>query len=148
MTSGLELVRAGLVGLRLPRAERRAAVAALGALALVVRALRSDGLAAAERRLAQLPRLLPMRDPVAPQRLAVLVRAVAKHVPRAECLAQSLVLARLVRDVGVDDVLVRIGVRPGEDALAAHAWVEQGGVVLNDEPDVAARFPVIETRRA
>lgn len=147
MTSGFELVRAGLVGLRLPRAERRAALATLGALVLVVRELRSGGLAAAERRLALLPRLLPTRDAVPPQRLAVLVRAVAKHVPRAECLAQSLVLARLVRDAGVDDVLVRIGVRPGEDALAAHAWVEQGGVVLNDEPDVAARFPIIDTRR-
>lgn len=138
--------RAALRALGLSRVERRAAVAALVALVATVDALAKGGLARAEQRLALLPRLLPRRAVIAPERLAVLVRATARHVPRAQCLAQSLVLARLVGEVSPVDVVVKIGVRPGEEVLAAHAWVEHGGVVLNDTADVAARFPVIETR--
>jgi len=142
----LGAVRAAVAALRLPRAERRAALAALTALAVAVRALSRGGLAGAERRLAAMPRLLPRRCAVSPARLAVLVRAVAKQVPRAECLAQSLVLGRLIVELGHRSVTVRIGVRPGEASLAAHAWVEVDGAVVNDAADVAARFPVIETR--
>ena len=142
----MSLARAAVTALRLTRAEQRAALAALVALIVSVRALSQGGLAAAEQRLAGLPRLLSPRAPLHPARLAVLVAAVAKQLPRAQCLAQSLVLARLVGEVSEVDVVVRIGVRPGEDALAAHAWVELGGTVLNDTGDVAARFPVIETR--
>ncbi|MBI1945880.1 MAG: lasso peptide biosynthesis B2 protein [Deltaproteobacteria bacterium] len=146
MTTPRAVVRAGVIGLRLPAGDRRAAMAALVALALVARALRRGGLAGAERRLARLPRLLPKQCQVTPRRLATLVSAVAKHVRGAECLAQSLVLARLVREAHPHDTVVRIGVRPGEGSLSAHAWVELGGVVLNDTDDVANRFPVIETR--
>lgn len=134
--------------LGLPRAELRAAAAALVALVVTVHSLATTGRAGAERRLRRLPRLLVGGFDVAAPRLAVLVRAVAKHVPGAECLAQSLVLARLLREAHPHDVVVRIGVRTGEGALAAHAWVELAGAVLNDGDDVAARFPVIETRAA
>jgi hypothetical protein len=139
-------VRAALRALRLPREERRAALAALVALLVTVDALGRGGRAHAERRLASAPRYPFGGLAVPPPRLAVLVGAVAKHVPGAECLAQSLVLARMVREAHPHDTVVRIGVRPGDGALAAHAWVEVGGVVLNDTDDVAARFPVIETR--
>lgn len=142
----LDAVRAAVAALGLPRGERRVALAALAALAVAVHALSRGGLAGAERRLAQMPRLLPRRCTVSPARLAVLVRAVAKHVPRAHCLAQSLVLGRLSVEAGHHEVVVRIGVRPGETSLAAHAWVEVDGAVVNDATDVAARFPVIETR--
>ena len=56
-------------------------------------------------------------------------RAAAWHPLRPNCLARSLVLVRLLRLRGLAADL-RIGVaKPGE-ALAAHAWIEHGGVAL------------------
>ena len=142
----MSLARTLQTACRLTVAERRAALAAFAGLALVRTALAEGGLAVAERRLARVPRLLPRRCAVSVGRLAILVGAVARRLPRAECLAQSLVLARLVAETGAPGVMVRIGVRPGENELAAHAWVEVGGAVVNDSDDVATRFPVIEAR--
>lgn len=72
-------------------------------------------------------------------------RAIAYGVRRANCLERSLVLWFMLQRRGVATDL-RIGVRrrPGADsgdrALDFHAWVERGGVVLNDVADVRARF--------
>lgn len=142
----MSVARAALTVLRLRPAECRAALAAFAGLAIVRAALAEGGLVVAEQRLARTPRLLPRRCALSSARLATLVGAVARRLPRAECLAQSLVLARLVAETGVPGVMLRIGVRPGDHELSAHAWVEVDGAVLNDADDVAARFPVIESR--
>jgi hypothetical protein len=85
-----------------------------------------------------------------PARLAALVwRASASCWPRPSCLAQALVLARrLARDGRAARVVV--GVTTERGRFAAHAWVEQGGDVLDREHDRLERFHVlgwIENRR-
>lgn len=74
--------------------------------------------------------------PVGPEDLAeaqavalAVHRAANWHPLRPNCLPRSLVLVRLLRRRGLAAEL-RIGVaKPGE-TLAAHAWVEHGGVAL------------------
>ena len=109
------------------------------------------------------------RDPGT--RCAVLAHAVdvaARNTwpwPVARCLARSLTLERLLRAEGLD-ARMRIGVRRREDesapadsesemppggaptALDAHAWVECGGRVVGDQPDVATRFTVLRPAAA
>ena len=68
---------------------------------------------------------------------AWLVNAAAYHVPyRASCLERSLVLWFLLRLRGIKSDL-RIGVLNRDHGFTAHAWVEIGGVALNDRPDIA-----------
>ena len=68
--------------------------------------------------------------------LAHALAGVARRVP-STCLHRALALVWLLRASGLTAVL-RIGVKPGNGALAAHAWVEHEGVVLLDED--ASRF--------
>jgi hypothetical protein len=56
-------------------------------------------------------------------------RAANWHPLRPNCLARSLVLVRLLRLWGLSADL-RIGVAKPDETLAAHAWVEHGGVAL------------------
>jgi len=52
------------------------------------------------------------------------VRRLARFVPRATCLTQSLVVLMMLRR-RKDPVILQIGVAKGEDGkLRAHAWVE------------------------
>jgi hypothetical protein len=63
--------------------------------------------------------------------------AMARRLPIGiTCLHRALALVWLLRTDGLAAAL-RIGVRPRDGALAAHAWVEHDGVVLLDE-DAAA----------
>jgi hypothetical protein len=55
-------------------------------------------------------------------------RALASAPARSRCLVQSLVLTRMLARRGIESSLV-IAVSPGR-RLAAHAWVESGGVEL------------------
>jgi hypothetical protein len=58
--------------------------------------------------------------------------------PRAaSCLFDSLALGRFLLLAGIHCELV-FGVRGGP--FAAHAWLEKGGVIINDEPDYCAGF--------
>lgn len=59
------------------------------------------------------------------------------------CLHRSLALWWLLRRRQIDSEL-RIGAQLDENELSAHAWVELDGEVLNDTPDVAARFRPFE----
>ena len=62
---------------------------------------------------------------------ADLVRGIeraARYLPGATCLPQSLALARLLRDSGIEAV-VRIGGIP-RTPFEAHAWVESNGIEL------------------
>ena len=74
------------------------------------------------------------------QTLGELVNIAARHTlgPRT-CLTRSLLLGWLLRRRGVASDL-RIGVRLNQGVLDAHAWVEYGGVPVNDQPDVGTQF--------
>lgn len=72
------------------------------------------------------------------------VRRAARPLPYATCLPQSLSLWWLLRRRGVESQL-RLGVRKEGGELKAHAWVEFGGVALNDRDDVRHRYAAFET---
>lgn len=122
--------------------QRRTAVLAWWLLPLVWLALWTWGLARLQAWLARKP--LPARAVAMPlKEVAGLGRAVniaARRTPLpATCLTRSLLLVWLLRRQGVDSAL-RIGVQLREGGFRAHAWVEQGGVPVNDRADVAADF--------
>lgn len=78
------------------------------------------------------------------QRVASVVAAAARNGPfRASCLEQSIALLWLLGRRGIPARL-RIGVRKQREELEAHAWVESGGVVLNDSADVSERYRPFE----
>ena len=66
--------------------------------------------------------------------------AVAAHIVPANCLQRSLTLWWLLHRRGIASDL-RIGVRRHGTQIAAHAWIELAGVVLNDRSDVARLYP-------
>ncbi len=70
---------------------------------------------------------------------SVIELAARHHLIRARCLHRSLVLAGWLRSDGLSSAL-RIGVRKESDGIAAHAWVEVGGAVVNDYPEAVATF--------
>ena len=70
---------------------------------------------------------------------SVIELAARHHLIRARCLHRSLVLASWLRREGLSSAL-RMGVRKETDGIAAHAWVEVGGAVVNDYPEAVARF--------
>jgi hypothetical protein len=61
-----------------------------------------------------------------------------RYVPGSTCLSRSLVLTWLLRGNGVA-ADVRIGVKTA-GGFGAHAWVENGGVALNDPQRPAERY--------
>jgi hypothetical protein len=61
----------------------------------------------------------------------------------ATCLRRSAVLWWLLRRAGLDAQVV-LGARKEEGRFEAHAWVEAGGAVLNDRPDVRQFYAVFE----
>lgn len=81
--------------------------------------------------------------------LGELVNAVARHSPLpAACLTRSLVAEWLLRRRGIDAQL-RIGVQRTAAGIAAHAWVESGGIPVNDRDDIADSFtPFAELTQA
>lgn len=82
------------------------------------------------------------------QGTARLVHSAAQWSPlRGSCLAQSLVLCRLLRGQGLAAEL-RVGMTRTEGRFEAHAWVEHGDVVLNDRQDVGQRFAAFESLNA
>ena len=66
---------------------------------------------------------------------------------RANCLTRSLLLLRTLKKRSIPCQLV-IGVKNRESIninnIEAHAWVESGGKVLNDQSDVSTRFKVFQ----
>lgn len=126
----------------LPPAERRIVIAAMTRLPLFWIGLRLLGLQRLQARLQRMPPGPPTTpDSAELQRMGYLVNAAANQaVGPANCLTRSLYLWWLLRRRGVESEL-RIGVRLADGALEAHAWVEHGGVPINDRPDVSADFP-------
>ena len=69
----------------------------------------------------------------------VLQAAVANGLIKPTCLERSLVLVWLLRRRGIAGDL-HIGVRPSEEGVDAHAWVECGGAVVNDSESVRENY--------
>ena len=75
------------------------------------------------------------------------VNFAARHTwPQARCLQRSLALCLWLERQGWQPRL-QIGVRKQGAALEAHAWVEQGGEVINDRLAVTSRFMRLSTFR-
>jgi hypothetical protein len=76
----------------------------------------------------------------AAQRAVRAVRSVELHGPTTpNCLERSMTLWWMLRRDGVDGEL-HIGARKEGEQLKAHAWVELGGQVLNDGPEVHQHY--------
>lgn len=76
--------------------------------------------------------------------VAHIEHTVARHLFfKTNCLERSLALWWLLRKRGIA-AEVRIGVRKNEKRLEAHAWVDFGGVVLNDDGDTHVHFSPFE----
>lgn len=130
-------------------ADRQALAFALAALPAFWLALRVGGL---KRCLAWLSRR--RRDPKGvanaagldrARHLGLIVDVASAYAPGpVTCLSRSLLLVWMLGREGIDAEL-RIGVRMTHGALAAHAWVEAGGVPVNDARDVAGTFvPLVD----
>lgn len=120
-------------------------ITAFAALAATDLALRTIGFA----RSVALVRRLSSRKPVweeqlfeLSERAAHTVSVAAAFYPgRALCLEQSLVLYLLLRRRGAD-VQLRLGVQPYP--FNAHAWVECGGVPLNENEEIIRQFVPVQ----
>lgn len=76
--------------------------------------------------------------------VAWLVGIAARRGPvRGNCVHRALATWWLLRREGIDSTL-KVGVAKDGGRLAAHAWIERGGVPLNDGPDVAERYAPFE----
>ncbi len=62
------------------------------------------------------------------------------------CLRRTLAQRRLMRRRHVRS-RIHIGVRKGETALEAHAWLSWQGRVLNDAADVSKRYAELQTEQ-
>ncbi|MGE0886156.1 MAG: lasso peptide biosynthesis B2 protein [Blastocatellales bacterium] len=89
-----------------------------------------------------LPRLQGGQDVRAPvcASVAAVNRAARYGLINANCLQRSLALWWMLRSQGIVSDL-KIGARINGQQCEAHAWIEYAGEVLNDEEDVAERFP-------
>ena len=91
------------------------------------------------------------RRQVPAEEITRLVRIAAlRGLVRPNCLQHALVLRTLLLRHGFD-AAIRFGVRKNDGALEAHAWVELGGRVLDDPPDIGRQYapfqrPVISDR--
>jgi len=73
-----------------------------------------------------------------------MVRAAARYgTGKANCLVESLTLWYLLRRQGIAASL-RIGVRKEREKFEAHAWVEYGGVPLNQMEGQHAHYAAFE----
>lgn len=91
---------------------------------------------------------LAKRRPVRPSiRDADAARAVSAAVDAAfgmipispTCLRRSMVLARELWRLGLE-ATTHVGVRRNDERIEAHAWVQVGDEVVNDDPDVTDRY--------
>ncbi len=75
---------------------------------------------------------------------ARMVRAAARHgIGNPSCLEESLVLLHLLSVQGIAAQL-RIGVKKNTPKFEAHAWVECGGVALNESESLHDHYAPFE----
>ena len=140
---------------RLPRAEQWLVVVAVGLNAVVERTVHRVGLARTSALLSRWSTPLwwtpqPVSSIAGARRIGALTnRAAVEPAPLAACLARSLSAQLLLSRRGCPTTL-QIGVRrvSQDDAVGSdfhfHAWLEVGGVPVNDRDDIAqiyAGFP-------
>lgn len=127
--------------LDLSQLQRRTLLAAWLWLPVFWLALRVLGLARFHSSLKRRPTSATALMPTsAIKALGEAVNIAARHTPfPATCLTRSLLFGWLLRKRGMDSDL-RIGVRLTHGLLEAHAWVECGGVPVNDQEWVAIEF--------
>ncbi len=78
--------------------------------------------------------------PESARQAARMVAVAASHIPaRFSCLDRSLVLLKLLRQMGIDGEL-HLGVRKDRGIFEAHAWVELNGEILNDVKNIREQF--------
>lgn len=76
--------------------------------------------------------------------MARMVRAAARHgIGSPSCLEESLVLLHILGKQGIEAQL-RIGVRKNTPKFEAHAWVECGGVALNESESLHDHYAPFE----
>jgi hypothetical protein len=85
----------------------------------------------------QLPRAREIGDAVR--------RAALYGVSRPQCLARSLAISELLEREGIRGAIVRIGVRPSDASLSAHAWVEYAGEIVGDSRAHVRGFQLLAT---
>ena len=131
----------------LPAADRRLALGLFALLPAVAAAIHIFGLQRVRGFLARHPVIQEAAgtpDPEAARVVGRLVNAAGYRIPgRPNCLTRSVTLWWILRRRGIDSAL-RLGVRTAAGRLEAHAWVELGGLVLNDAADIAQRFAPFE----
>ncbi len=71
--------------------------------------------------------------------VARVVSIASRHVYHGNCLQQSLVLWWLLKQRNIRSE-IRFGARKETNELAAHAWVECDGLVLNDADNIGHHF--------
>lgn len=81
------------------------------------------------------------RRPLPAERIARLVEIAARRPPKAGCLPVAIVTAWLLARQGTPATL-RIGVARHAGQLAAHAWLEYGGVPLLDACEAEGWAPI------
>ena len=141
---------------RLSGNERRLLTQALVLLPLTFWGVYALGVSRWHRFLAQLASLgttsnrstLAVSDAAAIEQARVIARTVKiaaeKGAYQARCLQQTLVLWCLLRRNDIESE-IRFGARKKGGELQAHAWVEVGGVALNEESDVCLHFSPLGT---
>jgi hypothetical protein len=74
-------------------------------------------------------------------RVALAVDRVSRFgIIHPTCLVRAIALERMIHRVDAGPAVVRVGVLPGGQTLAAHAWIELDGRVVGDEPSFIRRF--------
>ena len=63
------------------------------------------------------------------------------HFVNANCLPKSLTLKWMLQKENIHCEL-RLGLRQGAEQFQGHAWLQRNDIVLNDDHDVALRYPV------
>lgn len=124
---------------------------AVGALSVMLPAVDQHLLRTSLRKtVRRLDRISALLQPVLGGRAAELsslqslhrrARRLALYEP--DCLADSLCAFMLLRARGYEPCL-RLGVRSVSGHVEAHAWVEVGDEVFNDDPDIASRYELLQ----
>lgn len=137
------LIDALAAAYRLPSTERLGFVRAFVGLAVVDAQLRLWGFERAAAVAAPGSAAAPTLSERQRQQIGAYVRwidAASRHHPLpAHCLHRSVLLLRWLRRDGLPAEL-RIGVRHEDGALQAHAWIELGGLLVNDDPEHVSAF--------
>ena len=78
------------------------------------------------------------------QEIGDAVRRVGLYgVTRPQCLARSLAICELLQAERIPGAIIRIGVRPQDTRLDAHAWVEYAGEIIGDSRAHVRRFELM-----